>query len=81
MLEIIDKDIKTVIITVFCTLGRAKTEHVKYLETQNILLKIQIKTLEMKTTISEKKKSTLNGINGRLDTVDKRPLTSHSTGY
>lgn len=81
MLEIIDKDIKTVIITVFCTLARAKTEHVKYLETQNILLKIQIKTLEMKTTISEKKKSTLNGINGRLDTVDKRPLTSHSTGY
>ena len=33
MLEIIDKDIKTVAITVFHTLARAKIEHVKYLET------------------------------------------------
>lgn len=48
MLEIIDKDIKTVTIIVFYTLATAKREHVKYLETYNTLLRIQIKTLERK---------------------------------
>lgn len=40
-----------------------------------MLLKIQIKTLEMKTTITEKKKPTLDGINGRLDSVDTTDFT------